>query len=67
MDTGKGYFKPLERKEAETQMNTNESIVFRVGEVFKIKGSRFRVEKILKKKMMLRLLPKIKNHEQRGD
>ena len=60
MDTGKGHFKPLGRKEAETQMKIDESAVFRVGEVFKIKGSRFRVEKILKKKMILKLLPKIK-------
>ena len=60
MDTGKGHFKPLGRKEAETQMKIDESAVFRVGEVFKIKGSRFRVEKILKKKMIMKLLPKIK-------
>jgi uncharacterized Zn finger protein len=63
MDTGKGHFKPLGRKEAEKQMKTDESVVFRVGEVFKIKGSRFRVEKILKKKMIMKLLPKIKSNE----
>lgn len=60
MDTGKGHFKPLGRQEAEKQMKTDESVVFRVGEILKIKGSRFRVEKMLKKKMILKLLPKIK-------
>jgi len=59
MDTGKGYFKPLERKEAEKQMKEDDSVIFWVGEILKIKASRFRVEKILKKKMMLKLLPKI--------
>lgn len=63
MDTGKGHFKQLGRKEAETQMKADESVVFKVGEILKVKGSRFRVEKVLKKKMILKLLPKIQRQE----
>ena len=39
--------------------------IFRVGEIVEIRSSRFRIERIDKKKMTLKLLPRLKANENR--
>lgn len=64
MDTGTGEFKKISNEEFEKQIKKQEkSLVFRIGEVLEIRGSRFRVEKIQRKKMILKLLKQPNNHE----
>lgn len=63
MDTGKGEFEKISNKEFEEQMEKPEPMVFKVGEILTVKGSRLRVEKIVRKKMILRLLPQLKSSE----
>ena len=36
--------------------------IFQIGRIVEIHNSRFRIEKILKRKLVLKLLPKIKNN-----
>jgi len=59
MDTGSGEFRKISDKEFEERMEKpkSEQLVFRVGETLDIRGSRFRVEKIIRKKIILKLLP----------
>jgi len=63
MDNGKGNFIPITEKKFEEQINEPEPMVFREGEILKIRGSRFRVEKIYKRKITLKLLPQLKGDE----
>jgi len=58
MDTGNGTFKKISNEKFEEQMKKSEPLVFKVGEILEIRGSKFRVEKIIRKKLILRLLPK---------
>lgn len=60
MDTGSGEFKKISEIKFEEQMKEPEPLVFKVGEILEIRGSRFRVEKIQRKKMILKLLPQIR-------
>ena len=65
MDTGSGEFKKISDEEFEKQMEKpilpRKPMVFRVGEILEIRGSRFRVEKIQRKKIILKLLPQLNN------
>jgi hypothetical protein len=67
MDTGEGRFVPVEGDDDSERAKslrelkrkyTNYGGVFRVGEIVEIKGSRFKVNKISPKKLILRVLPK---------
>jgi len=60
MDTGKGEFTKILDKKFEEQMLLPKPKVFRVGEILEIRGSRLRVEKITRNKLVLKLLPKLK-------
>ena len=60
MDTGKGEFAKIPSKKFEEQMLLPKPKVFRVGEILEIRGSRLRVEKITRNKLVLKLLPKLK-------
>ena len=71
MDTGKGYFETGEDENSiikkliekgvistETTPERMKDKTFRVGEEVMVKDSRFMIKKIVKKGMVLRLLPK---------
>ena len=60
MDNTKGNFIPITKEKFTEQMKQPEPLVFKVGEILEIRGSRLRVEKILRNKLILKLLPKIK-------
>jgi len=59
MDTGLGQFKTIDPTKFNEQMQLTEPKVFQVGEIFFLRGSRFRIEKINKKGMILKLLPEL--------
>lgn len=61
MDTGSGEFKKISDIEFEEQIEKPKPMVFKVGEILEIRGSRFRVEKIIRKKIILKLLPQLNN------
>ena len=48
MDNRDGTFRAITEKKFEEQMKESEPMVFKVGEILIIRGSRFRVEKIYK-------------------
>ena len=67
MDTGRGYFEVFDGKDlSEVEKNLDELIeahpnhggVFSEGEVIELKGSRFRVSKIIRNGLKLALLPR---------
>lgn len=66
MDTGSGEFKKISMDKFEEQMEKANPVVFKVGEILEIRGSRFRVDKVLRKKMLLKLLPKLNNRNERN-
>ena len=57
MDDRRGNFEPIDPKKFEEQMQQPEPMVFREGEILEIRGSRLRIEKIQKKRLILKLLP----------
>lgn len=67
MDTGSGEFKKISNEKFEEQIKKpilpRKPMVFKVSEILEIRGSRFRVEKILRRKMILKLLPQLVNDE----
>ena len=60
MDNTRGQFEPINIEKFNEQMNQPEPLVFRVGEIIEIRGSRLRVENIHKNKITFKLLPKLK-------
>lgn len=60
MDDRKGNFKPIDASIFEQQMQKPLPMVFKTGEILEIRGSRFRIEKILRNKLILKLLPALK-------
>jgi len=63
MDNGEGIFKAITEKKFEEQMKESEPMVFREGEILSIRGSRFRVQRIYRNKITLKLLPQLKKDE----
>ena len=61
MDNRRGEFENIDPKKFEEQMGKENPMVFQTGEILEIRGSRFRVELITKKKMILKLLPQLKD------
>ncbi len=60
MDNGKGQFRPITDKKFEAQMEEPHNAgVFKVGEIIEVRGSRLRVHKIYKNKILFKLLPKL--------
>jgi len=62
MDNGKGSFVQVSEKtfgEEVKEHGTPPPKIFIVGEILKIRDSRFRVERIIRKKMILKLLPQL--------
>lgn len=66
MDTGEGHFKIFENEE-ELKKNMHKMLndypnhggVFREGDEFEIRGSRFRVAKVIRNGLKLELLPSV--------
>ena len=66
MDTGKGEFTQLSKKIAERfltdkGLDMTSSRVFTEGEIVRVKGSRFKVERIKRRTLRLLLLPDEEN------
>ena len=61
MDNQRGNFEPITLKEFNEQMEKPESLVFKEGEIIMIRGSRLRVQRIIKNKIIFKLLPKLNN------
>jgi len=59
MDNRKGEFEPITSEKFNEQMEQSESLVFRVGEIIEVRGSRLRVERIKKRIITFKLLPAI--------
>ena len=57
MDDRRGHFDNISNKKFEEQMNEPRPMVFKTGEILEIRGSRLRVDKILRNKLILKLLP----------
>ena len=58
MDNNRGIFEEINEEKFNKQMQLENPQVFRVGEILEVRGSRLRVEKIYKKKITFKLLPK---------
>jgi hypothetical protein len=58
MDDTRGNFKPITLQKFEEQMEKPGPLVFRKGEIIEVRGSRLRIEKIYKNKIIFKLLPK---------
>jgi hypothetical protein len=61
MDTGKGYFEQYKSLADLIEKNPDKDIrlkVFQQGETFEIKGSLFKITKIIRDGLKLQLLPK---------
>lgn len=69
MDTGEGRFRMLSESEVSSMMlqEPGRQDVFKVGEELRIKDSHFRITKITRKKMMLRILPRAKRSDKDRD
>jgi len=57
MDDRKGQFRKIDNEMFDKQMKQPEPLVFKVGEILEIRGSRLRIERITRNKLMLKLLP----------
>ena len=57
MDNTRGLFEPISDKKFIEQLTQPKPMVFKIGEILDIRGSRLRVEKILRNKLILKLLP----------
>ncbi len=61
MDNRQGEFENISNKKFDEQMKQPQPLVFKEGEILEIRGSRFRVELITRKKMILKLLPQLQD------
>jgi len=61
MDNTRGQFEPISIEKFNEQMTQETPLVFRIGEIVEIRGSRLRVEQIRKNKITLKLLPHLIN------
>lgn len=60
MDDRRGNFEMINEEKFIEQMTQPEPLVFKEGEIIEIRGSRLRIQKIQKKKLILKLLPQLK-------
>ena len=66
MDSGQGYFVTADnQKKLKNLINDypDHGGIFNIGQTLKVKGSYFKVSKITRKKLTLRLLSKVKGEE----
>jgi len=57
MDNNEGNFIVISDEKFAEQMQAKDPQVFKVGEIIEVRGSRLRIEKIQKNKLILKLLP----------
>jgi len=62
MDDSKGNLIPITDAQFNKQIVEKKPMVFKTGEILDIRGSRFRIERIVKNKMILKLLPQLKSN-----
>ena len=67
MDDTIGNFKKISEQLFASRMSTPEPMVFRVGEILEIRGSRLRIDKIKNKRLILRLLPQLEENKYQGN
>ena len=60
MDNTRVQYEPISIDKFNEQMNEPEALVFRIGEIIEVRGSRLRVENIHRNKITFKLLPKLK-------
>jgi len=60
MDNGKGNFELINEKKYFEQLSTETPMVFKEGEILEVRGSRFIIKKIQHNKLVLKLLPSLK-------
>ena len=60
MDNGNGNFEPIDDFKFQEQIKKPHPLVFKIGEILEIRGSRFRVENVKKNKLTLKLLKFLK-------
>jgi len=58
MDNSRGQFEPIANEKYEAQILEPEPMVFRIGDIIEVRGSRLRVERIKKTRITFKLLPK---------
>lgn len=58
MDNGKGMFEEITEEKFKEQLQKEEPMVFKRGEVIEIRGSLFKVKKFSPTTLTLKLLPK---------
>jgi len=57
MDNGQGIFERIDDAKFNAQLEEQKPMVFKVGEIIEVRGSRLRVDTIYKKKITFKLLP----------
>jgi len=68
MDDGKGRFNPMtEETFQEAEEDGDLDGKFRIGQIVKCNGSTFKVSKIMRKRLMLKLLPRVEIAEGERD
>jgi len=63
MDNRQGEFTKILEEKFQEQMKKDLPLVFKTGEILEIRGSRLRIEKITRNKLMLKLLPQLKENK----
>ena len=58
MDDQKGNFVPITNEKFEEQLKQDLPLVFKMGEIITVRGSRLRVQRIQRNKITFKLLPK---------
>jgi len=61
MDNTRGQFEPIDIEKWNEQMKQIKPLIFKVGEIIEVRGSRLRVERIKKSRITFKLLPAINN------
>ena len=61
MDNTRGIFEPITNEKFIEQLTKPNPLVFKVGEIIEVRGSRLRIQHIKGSKIVMKLLPHI-NH-----
>lgn len=60
MDNNRGEFEAINEEKFNEQIQQENPQVFKAGEIIEVRGSRLKVHKIYKNKIMFKLLPSLK-------
>ncbi len=64
MDNRQGEFTKITEEKFQEQIKKDLPFAFKTGEILEIRGSRLRIEKITRNKLMLKLLPQLKENKE---